>query len=81
VLEGQAGQSREYVRSGLFNWRLVFDGRYKLITGFDPHGPRQGVKGEAPLLFDLEQDPLENENLAPKRPEVLKRMMETLQEG
>jgi hypothetical protein len=47
------------------------DGRYKLVTGFDPQAKRS-EGGEAPsagqspppMLFDLENDPLENENVA-----------------
>ncbi|MFB6219566.1 MAG: sulfatase [Halobacteriaceae archaeon] len=35
-LEGDADGHREVVHSGLGPWRLVFDGRWKLITGYDP---------------------------------------------
>jgi hypothetical protein len=39
---------------GLKDWRVVFDGRHKLVRGF-------GEDGE--MLFDLQADPTERENL------------------
>lgn len=75
LLEGRTRSHRELLRSGLNAWRLVWDGRYKLITGFDPE---RGAKAEAreapPLLFDLEADPLENTDLAGREPQRVKRM-------
>jgi arylsulfatase A-like enzyme len=65
LLAGRASSHREYVLSGLNRWRMVWDGRYKLVTGFAE---------DAPLLFDLERDPLENENRAPAEPGQLKRL-------
>ena len=53
-LEGKVESHREYVLSGLGKWRIVFDGRYKLIRGFT----------EEPLLFDLEKEPFENVSIA-----------------
>lgn len=35
VLEGRTDRHRQVVRSGLDPWRLVFDGRFALVTGFD----------------------------------------------
>ena len=55
-LEGKTGTHRVHVLSGLGNWRLVFGGRYKLIGGY-------GETGE-PILFDLLNDPMENEDIA-----------------
>jgi arylsulfatase A-like enzyme len=68
VLEGTTRTHRNHLRSGLNKWRLAWDGRYKLITGF----------GEEDLLFDLENDPLENVNLAAKMPERVQKMRELL---
>jgi hypothetical protein len=77
------GSHREFVSSGLFGWRLVSDGRYKLIRGYDPDGgiigtrdvrvlqPRPDVP---PLLFDLESDPFENRNIASQTPGEVARL-------
>jgi arylsulfatase A-like enzyme len=87
LLEGKTGSHREFVSSGLFAWRLVSDGRYKLIRGYDPEAgiigthdvrvvqPRPDVP---PLLFDLESDPLENNNIASKAPDVAARLSKLL---
>lgn len=52
VLEGRTKKNRAYVSSGLNSWRLTFDGRYKLIRGFDP---KSGFMGLSPQqLKELE---------------------------
>lgn len=71
LLEGRTKRHRDCVLSGLGKWRMAWDGRYKLITGF----------GEGPLLFDLEGDPLENENLAGREPGQVERLMPLLKAG
>lgn len=68
VVEGRARTHREFLRSGLKKWRAVWDGRHKLVTGF----------GEAPELYDLVADPLENRNLAAETPRVISRLQELL---
>ena len=77
LLAGRTTKHREVVRSGLGDWRLAYDGRWKLITGFDPNGPK-GAVGREPVLYDLANDPLENENLAVKAPGELERLMRYL---
>lgn len=67
-LEGKKGTHRRYVFSGFGSWRMVFDGRYKLIRGVT----------EEPLLFDLKKDPFENVNFAEKVPTELARLSEIL---
>lgn len=80
LLEGRAKKHREYLRSGLSTWRLVWDGRYKLVRGFDPAGAKPGndkvfQRSEGPdLLFDLEADPMEDENLAGRLPGEVRRL-------
>jgi arylsulfatase A-like enzyme len=71
VLQGELRKNRVDISSGLYSWRLTFDGRYKLIRGFDPatramkHTRRYlSVPASPILLFDLVADPLENLNLA-----------------
>jgi len=73
LLEGKTRKHRDAVRSGLGNWRMVYDGRYKLIRGFNPeassadlHQGSAATKAAAPILFDLKDDPAENVNVAAK---------------
>lgn len=72
VLEGEADDHREFLLSGIDPWRCITDGRLKLIRGY-AGGPFQGAglavypegdSAAAPLLFDIQEDPFENENLA-----------------
>ncbi len=56
LLEGKTRTHREFVLSGLGRWRMVNDGRYKLIRGYE----------DGPLLYDMQQDPLENANIVKK---------------
>ena len=69
VLTGEKTQHREVVTSGLNDWRLAFDGRYKLVRGFEKQGEQ---------LFDLHADPVENINLAAKHPAIVKRLAQHL---
>ncbi|MDH7601076.1 MAG: sulfatase-like hydrolase/transferase [Armatimonadota bacterium] len=66
VLEGKKQRHRDYVRSGLNEWRLVFDGRYKLVRGYPERDDL--------LLFDLEADPEENRNLAATHKDTVERL-------
>ena len=68
VLEGRARSHRDYVFSGLGKWRLVSDGQYKLIRGYE----------NEPMLFDEQEDPLENVNLAPKAKNQVNRLSRLL---
>jgi len=67
-LGGDQDAGREFVRSGYGDWRLVFDGRYKLVAGHDAFG------GPGPWLIDLERDPAERTDLASARPDLVERM-------
>ncbi|WP_170975438.1 sulfatase family protein [Martelella alba] len=83
LLEGKTDTHRDYVLSGLYNWRMVRDHRYKLIEGFDParrKGHGSVPKGaERPIvLFDLKNDPQEIVNVAENHPEVVERMKKLL---
>lgn len=66
ILSGKEDSVRSIVRSGLGKWRVVSDGRYKLIRGYEKAG--------GPMLFDLLNDPFENENLYSARPSDVKRL-------
>jgi arylsulfatase len=84
VLSGEARLHRSHVRSGLGAWRMVFDGRYKLVRGAPDGdaGPAQsgpGQPGRGQLrLFDLAEDPGETRDLAPQRPEEVDRLVPLL---
>ncbi|MCX6326061.1 MAG: sulfatase-like hydrolase/transferase [Bacteroidia bacterium] len=53
-LETGKGYNRKYVTSALGAWRMVFDGRYKLID----------TKNAPIIIYDLEKDPSETINVA-----------------
>ena len=83
-LAGETERHREAVFSGLSAWRLAFDGRHKLVRGYDPDKRRGGDEWESmhvpakeaadlqrqrqPLLYDSEGD--ERINVAAQFPEV-----------
>ncbi|MBN8733864.1 MAG: sulfatase-like hydrolase/transferase [Acidobacteria bacterium] len=81
VLEGKRKRHRDFLRSGLNQWRMAWDGEHKLVTGFDPavRGQAKPVAAAAPLLFDHNEDPNESTNVYAKRPEVAKRLQEMLE--
>ena len=64
VLEGQTDEHRQRVFSGLGDWRMVFDGQYKLVI----------QSGAAPILFDIKADPQEMDNVAEMHPDVVARL-------
>ena len=85
LLRGPAGPAREMAFSALGAWRLAFDGRFKLVSGYTPEQPRGAMvrspfdrDARAPLLFDLEADPLETRALAATRPHERRRLEEVL---
>jgi arylsulfatase A-like enzyme len=77
LLTGDTDAHREYAYSGLGGWRLAYDGRYKLVTGFDPEGSDIGGVMDLdadPVLFDRETDPFETTDVADGHPEVVERL-------
>ncbi len=70
VLSGSAQNHRDVVISGLDDWRMIYDGRYKLVLSTQ----------RAPLLFDLDNDPWEDTDLAAQRPDVVARLRNQLAE-
>ena len=70
VLSGAAEVHRPHVRSGLDPWRMVFDGRYKLVRA----APGEKEEGMTPRLFDLAEDAWEMRDLAPQRPAEVERL-------
>ncbi|MBY0504060.1 MAG: sulfatase-like hydrolase/transferase [Bryobacteraceae bacterium] len=60
---------RDYVLSGMDDWRLVLQGDYKYVRGWKKTGP---------LLFHLGRDPQENDNLVASQPALAARMAKLL---
>ncbi|NKB71688.1 MAG: sulfatase-like hydrolase/transferase [Candidatus Latescibacteria bacterium] len=92
--DGQTERHRDVVLSGLSGWRMAYDGRYKLIRGYDP-GRRTGGHEWEPMAVAPQQarvwqqerplllfDTLRNErdNLAAQLPEAVARLDAYLQE-
>ena len=69
VLQGQTDEHRQRIFSGLDNWRMVFDGQYKLVTR----------SGAASILFDIKADPQEIDNIADMHPAVVERLTQLLE--
>ncbi|HEX6681313.1 MAG TPA: sulfatase-like hydrolase/transferase [Candidatus Limnocylindrales bacterium] len=67
LLAGQVKEHRPHVRSGLKDWRAVYDGRFKLVR--DPEGVR---------LFDRQADPHELADIAAELPQEVDRLMQLL---
>ncbi len=83
LLAGDTREHRQHVNSGLFNWRMVFDGHYKLIRGFDPDRQYEikdlhKIKTDRVVLFDLKSDPHESRNIADQYPKVVERLLALL---
>jgi len=68
VLAGKAKKHREVVHSALEEWRLVWDGRYKLVEGYN----------QETALYDLLVDPLENHNLVTSEKDLAARLRKHL---
>ena len=93
-LAGATGSHRDFVYSGLSAWRMAFDGRFKLVRGYDPARRRGGdqfepmhieadetarLQRERPqLLFDLRRN--ERDDVSGEHPEDLGRLSAALDE-
>lgn len=69
LLEGRCLAHREHVISGLNNWSMIFDGRYKCVTRVDA----------SPILFDIQEDPHELTDVAGTRPHLVGQLVEKLE--
>jgi arylsulfatase A-like enzyme len=61
-------EPRQVQHAALGSWRMVSDGRHKLV-----------IDGEDTLLFDLDADPAETQNLADTHPDQVTRLRQHLQ--
>jgi len=80
LLERKAKTHREYLVSALDRWSMVFDGRYKLIRGFEMEPPAKGKPRTEPrpVLFDLKLDGNETSNIARVAPHQVERLSKLL---
>ncbi|MBS1826492.1 MAG: sulfatase-like hydrolase/transferase [Acidobacteria bacterium] len=80
LLEKKITSHREYLMSSLDRWQMVFDGRYKLIRGFEPEPPPKGRPRTEPrpILFDLKLDSSETSNIAREAPHQVERLSRLL---
>jgi arylsulfatase A-like enzyme len=72
LLRGVTTTHREYLHSGLGDFRVVRDGRYKLVTGYPD--------AQSVALYDLRDDPLENHDVAAERPGEVERLRAEIEE-
>lgn len=70
LLRGEATTHRSHVVSGLGEWRMVTDGRLKLVRG--------AAGSASDLLYDLTTDPYEQRDVADSWPEDVARLNELL---
>ena len=68
LLEGRGASHREHVVSGLNDWRMIYDGRHKLIT----------QQGREPALYDLQTDPHEDVDVAGRNHDTVARLSDCL---
>ena len=68
-VNGKKSATRECALSGLGSWRMAMDGRYKYVRGFE--------KSPA-MLFDMKNDPAENDNIAASEPKIAGRLAKFL---
>jgi arylsulfatase A-like enzyme len=86
VLEGKTTQHREFAVSALGAWRMAYDGRCKVVRGFDPtrSNPAEWspstkeVQGLLPLAFDLAGDPKEVNAMRSVLPPAARRLLDVL---
>lgn len=87
VLDGSSDTHREFLMSGLDPWRCITDGRLKLIRGYaggkaPPGGGHpvypEGDSAAEPMLFEIQEDPHENQNLASRFPSDVDRLTREL---
>jgi choline-sulfatase len=68
LLRGETASHREEAVSAIQNWRCIRTERYKLIQNYN----------DVAELYDLQEDPAEQHNVAPQRPEVVRELSRRL---
>jgi arylsulfatase len=70
-LEGHCEKHRDHVISGLGEWSMIFDGHYKCVVG----------AAASPLLFDIQRDPHELNDIYHTHQEVAGQLVALLESG
>lgn len=86
ALADPGARPRDVAFSGLGQWRIAFDGRTKLVAGWDPAVPRREMEDArfdpaaiaTARLVEPASDPCETHDLAGARPEVAARLRASL---
>jgi len=68
LLEGRADDGRPHLVSGLNEWRLAYDGRWKAVFARD----------RPAMLYDTLVDPHEDQDVAAQHPEIVSRLRAVL---
>ena len=71
LLRGDTAAHRDYLHSGLGDFRVVRDGQYKLVTGYP--------EAESVALYDMQEDPQENRDVASDKPGEVERLRAALE--
>ena len=83
MFTGEKDRHREIVTSALGPWKMAWDGRYKLMHGYDPAARMSGEGKQLdpvdpsaiqPLLFDHETDPQENRNIHSEQAAIARKL-------
>ncbi len=80
VLEGRAEGSRNVLLSGVEDWRCAWDGRFKLVRGFQYRdGEVAKARPDTPeVLFDMQVDPNETRNVIAENPAIAERLRQAI---
>lgn len=76
ILEGKEIKNRDFQVSALGNWKMISNGKYKLII--EEENSEDGECIEKIRLYDLERDPWEEKNIAKIREDIVRRLREKL---
>jgi len=68
-LEGRKNIHRDFVISGLDDWKMIFDGHHKCVVR----------DAESPLLFNIQEDPHELTDIAAAHPNLTGELVEKLE--
>ena len=80
-LEGNGEYPRTHVTCALEGWRLVCDGRYKLVEGVLVGKVQAKDQSKSSVLYDLQSDPGETVDVSAEHPEIVAKLRPLLPSG